>query len=112
MTTQTEEWEKELKGYDSSLVTNDDGSTYKLFHIPERDLHTLLTQERTRLKEEIDGLRTVLVKADSTLSLLRYRGDIRNWGTLGMCTAYEVDTLIGELRNATDKKDALSKINK
>lgn len=49
-------------------------------------------------------LRDLLTRADSYLSLLRHRGGIR-WGEQGYepCPVWEVDRVIGELRQESEK---------
>ena len=64
-------------------------------------LRTTLTAvaEEAR-REALEGVREVLVDADSKLSLLRHRGGIK-WGAVGMCEAHDVDVVIGKLRSLT-----------
>lgn len=49
--------------------------------------------------------RELVLQADSMLSLLRHRGDIRNWGGTGFVEQYEVDYLIGQLRRAYERNE-------
>lgn len=56
------------------------------------------------MSDKIEVDRDLVVAADSMLSLLRHRGDIRNWGQPGFVEQYEVDYVIGQLRRAYEKQ--------
>jgi hypothetical protein len=58
-----------------------------------------------RAQQEIADLRTLCLKADSTLSLLRHRGGVR-WGNPALPTESEVDQVIGSLRRAYESGQA------
>ena len=59
-------------------------------------------------KEDIKNQLELLIKVDSYLSLLRHRGNIK-WGVTGMCENYEVDKVIGKLREEIEKIKSLTK---
>lgn len=58
-----------------------------------------LTDKIVEQEDEIRRLKALAMKADSMLSLLRFRGGIKFGGPLP--ESYEVDKVIGELRAAS-----------
>ena len=63
------------------------------------------------IEAQREAIQPVIVEADSKLSLLRHRGNIK-WGSLGMCEAYDVDATIGKLRALTPLTEALEQLKK
>ena len=130
MTTQTEEWEKE---FDSEFVEmgllRDMHNRPPLYDTKDTDINdikdfirTLLTQERTRLKEEM--LRNEIVKLEGMKLVQDYEDGVHRWSHMkdmwGEAYAEKVNAKVDSHNQALQtiidryqyELDALSKINK
>jgi hypothetical protein len=75
-------------------------------------LRTAETEIRVDEGARVAEYKDVVDRAVSLFSLIRYRGGIKNWGTMGMCEKYEVDEAIGKLAKLSDVLSFLAKENK